>query len=142
MRTLLAACLILIAGYAMAIDSDGSLEDPVLQARFEELTWELRCLVCQNQNIADSNSELAGDLREQVREMLFAGRSNKEILSYMTDRYGDFVLYRPRFTPKNWFLWGSPFIFLGLGALILVRVIRKQAGTGDTNGDAGNGAAT
>ncbi len=145
MRAFLITCLIAVAGAAMAIDSDGGLEDPVLQARFEKLTWELRCLVCQNQNIADSNADLAKDLRAQVKEMLLAGRSDEEILTYMTDRYGDFVLYRPRFTPKNWLLWGAPAIFLLFGAAVLVRVVRKQAsrsGPGDPDDDdATNGAA-
>ncbi len=135
MRVILVIFMMAFAAGALAIDSEGTLEDPALQARFEELTWELRCLVCQNQNIADSNSDLAKDLRDQVRTMLLEGRSDDEILAYMTDRYGDFVLYRPRFTPKNWFLWAAPALFLLLGIFILVRVVRRQAGgTGPNEG--------
>lgn len=124
--------LLLVAGIgafkpAFAIDSEGPLEDPALQARFEDLTWQLRCLVCQNQNIADSNADLAKDLRRQTREMLLAGKSDKEILDYMTDRYGDFVLYQPRFTPKNWLLWGAPVLLLVGGGWLLASVVRRQA---------------
>lgn len=144
-RLVLIACLLSVTTAAFSIGSDEALEDPALQARFEKLTWELRCLVCQNQNIADSNADLAKDLRRQVREMLLAGRSDEEILVYMTDRYGDFVLYRPRFTPKNWVLWGAPVIFLAIGIFILVRVVRRQAaapGSADDDNNADSGPAT
>lgn len=133
MRAYSGKCVLLVllclgaTGLASAIDSDGPLEDPALQARFEDLTWQLRCLVCQNQNIADSNADLAKDLRAQTRTMLLEGKTDAEILDYMTDRYGDFVLYQPRFTPKNWLLWGAPLLFLGGGAWLLFVVIRKQA---------------
>lgn len=111
----------------LAIDSEGPIPDPALQARYEGLTWQLRCLVCQNQNIADSNADLAKDLRRQTREMLLAGKTDEEILEYMTDRYGDFVLYQPRFTPKNWLLWGAPLLLLGGGAWLLTTVVRRQS---------------
>ncbi len=127
MRVPMIFCLLVLGGASWAIDTQEALEDPVLQARYERLTWELRCLVCQNQNIADSNAGLAQDLRGQVREMLLAGNTDKEILDYMTDRYGDFVLYRPRFTPKNWLLWGAPLLLLGGGVLLLVRIVRAQS---------------
>lgn len=139
MRIFLVILMMAFSVGAQAIDSEGALEDPALQARFEQLTWELRCLVCQNQNIADSNADLARDLRDQVRNMLLEGRSDAEILSYMTDRYGDFVLYRPRFTPKNWFLWAAPAVFLLLGIFVLVRVVRRQSPTLDLDDAGGNG---
>lgn len=137
MRIVLVIFMLAFTAGALAIDSEGTLEDPALQARFEKLTWELRCLVCQNQNIADSNADLAKDLRSQVRQMLLDGRSDDEILSYMTDRYGDFVLYRPTFTPKNWILWAAPALLLLAGVFILVRVVRRQAGSnGPEEGEA------
>ncbi len=126
---------------AFAIDGEGPLDDPALQARFEALTWQLRCLVCQNQNIADSNADLAKDLRGQTRAMLLEGKTDKQILDYMTERYGDFVLYQPRMTPKNWLLWGAPLLLLGGGAWVLIGVVRRQAardqaGSGDDHEDA------
>lgn len=142
-RAILLCCLLAVAPFAVAIDTEGPLPDPELQARFERLTFELRCLVCQNQNIADSNADLARDLRDQVREMLLAGKSDEEILTFMTDRYGDFVLYRPSFSPRNWLLWGAPLLFLGLGTLIIVQVVRRQAARADTpSDDDGKGQGT
>lgn len=126
----------LLAGsLAHAIDSEGPLEDPALQARFEDLTWQLRCLVCQNQNIADSNADLAKDLRKQTREMLLAGKTDEEILNYMADRYGDFVLYQPRLTPKNWLLWGAPLLLLVGGGWFLYGVVMRQAAHASSDDD-------
>jgi cytochrome c-type biogenesis protein CcmH len=87
----------------------------------------LRCLVCQNNTIADSNAGLAGDLRREVRELLLQGKSDAEILKFMTDRYGDFVLYRPPFVPRTWLLWLAPALLLALGAFIAVRIVRARA---------------
>jgi cytochrome c-type biogenesis protein CcmH len=109
------------------VDAYGQIEDPALQARFERITHELRCLVCQNESIADSNAELAGDLRRQVREMLLAGKSNDAILDFMTDRYGEFVRFNPPLEPKTLLIWGAPFIMLALGALIVVRIVRQRS---------------
>ena len=92
-----------------------SFEDPSRQALYQEMISELRCLVCQNQNLADSNAELAQDLRQRTRELIEDGKSREEIVDYMVARYGDFVLYRPRLTPATVFLWFSPivlFLFL------------------------------
>lgn len=118
-----------LSGPALAIDPGDKLEDPELRARYEQLTEQLRCLVCQNQTIADSNAELAQDLREQVREMLRAGRSDEEIAQYMVDRYGDFVLYKPPVRPSTWLLWGGPFILLLLavtaGGLVIRRYVKR-----------------
>lgn len=93
-------------------------EDPVLEKRFVRLTEHLRCLVCQNQSIAESHAELAMDLKRQVREMLLAGRSDSEISDYMVQRYGDFVLYEPPFKASTLLLWAGPATLLlgGLGA--------------------------
>jgi cytochrome c-type biogenesis protein CcmH len=91
----------------------------------------LRCLVCQNQTIADSNATLAQDLRREVREMLEAGKTDAEIRDFMIERYGDFVLYRPRMTPVNFLLWGAPVLLLLLGTFVGIRIIRKQAASVD-----------
>jgi cytochrome c-type biogenesis protein CcmH len=110
-----------------AVDANGQLEDHALQARFERITQELRCLVCQNESIADSNVELAGDLRRQVREMLLAGKGDDAIFKFMTDRYGEFVRFSPPLEPKTLLIWGAPFIMLLLGGLIIYRVARQRS---------------
>ncbi len=105
----------------------GEIANPALQARYEHVTQNLRCLVCQNESIADSNVELASDLRRQVREMLIAGRSDDEIFKFMTDRYGEFVRFNPPLTPKTWLIWGAPFIMVVVGAIVIIRVARHRA---------------
>ncbi len=121
------AVLLLMPFVSLAVDNSDALQDPELQARYETLTRELRCLVCQNQPISDSNAPLAEDLRRQVREMLLSGSSDREIYSFMTDRYGDFVLYRPPFAKRTWLLWLAPGILLLLGGTVLVRTLRQRA---------------
>lgn len=88
--------------------------------RFEELTRQLRCLVCQGESIADSNADLAKDLRRQVHDMIVAGRSNQQIMQFMTDRYGDFVLYKPPFVPRTYFLWAGPLLLLLLASAAMM----------------------
>ncbi|MCZ6560421.1 MAG: cytochrome c-type biogenesis protein CcmH [Gammaproteobacteria bacterium] len=121
------AVLLLMPLALFAVDNNDALEDPELQERYETITRELRCLVCQNTPISDSNAPLAEDLRNQVREMLLAGSSNREIYSYMTDRYGDFVLYKPPFVKRTLLLWLAPGILLLLGGTVLVRTVRQRA---------------
>jgi cytochrome c-type biogenesis protein CcmH len=118
---------LLHAAPATTLDDYGQLEDPALQARYEHITQDLRCLVCQNESIADSNVELASDLRRQVREMLVAGKSDDAIFAFMTDRYGEFVRFRPPLEPKTLFIWGAPFIMLLLGGAIIYRVVRQRS---------------
>jgi cytochrome c-type biogenesis protein CcmH len=118
---------------AIAKDAPPAAADPVLEARMLRIATELRCLVCQNQTIADSNADLAVDLREQVRELLRKGQTDKQILSYMTDRYGDFVLYRPPMKGATLLLWFGPALLLAAGAVILVLVLRRRARMGDEN---------
>jgi cytochrome c-type biogenesis protein CcmH len=110
-----------------ALDVHGQLENPALQARFERITQELRCLVCQNESIADSNVELAADLRRQVREMLVAGQSDEAIFKFMTDRYGEFVRFAPPLSIKTLLIWGAPFIALLLGGTIIFRIVRQRS---------------
>jgi len=112
---------------APALDAQGQLSNPKLQARFEQIAKELRCLVCQNESIADSNADLARDLRRQVREMLIAGKSDDAIFSFMTDRYGEFVRFAPPLTPKTALIWGAPFVMLLLGGTIIYRVARQRS---------------
>jgi cytochrome c-type biogenesis protein CcmH len=101
-------------------------EDPVLEKKVITLSNELRCLVCQNQTIADSNAELAVDLRNQVRKQLGEGKSDREILDYMVERYGEFVLYRPPLSYKTILLWAGPFALLLIAMFILIQQIRLR----------------
>jgi cytochrome c-type biogenesis protein CcmH len=125
-RAGLIALLLAFAGPSLAIDSEDAFDDPVLQHRYETINRELRCLVCQNQTIADSNATLAQDLRREVREMIAAGKTDDEIRDFMIERYGDFVLYRPRMTAQNFLLWAAPVLLL-IAAVVLVRVVRRRA---------------
>jgi cytochrome c-type biogenesis protein CcmH len=135
LRACLLACLLLTFGRALAIDTEAAFDDPVLQHRYEAINRELRCLVCQNQTIADSNATLAQDLRREVREMIAAGKSDDEIRDFMIERYGDFVLYRPRMTAQNFLLWSAPVLLLLVGAVVVVRVVRKRAQEADLEPD-------
>ena len=132
-RGLVATLLLALAGTALAIDTEKAFDDPALQARYEQINRELRCLVCQNQTIADSNATLAGDLRREVREMIAAGKTDDEIRDFMIERYGDFVLYRPRMTASNFLLWAAPVLLLLLGVFIGIRYIRRQAAEVDAD---------
>src|SRR5512138_1119680 len=102
-------------------------QDTPLDRRVTNLAHELRCLVCQNQTLADSNAPLAQDLRNQIREQLKAGKSERDVIDFMVARYGDFVLYRPPFKATTVALWSGPFVLLALGAWLLVRRVRKKA---------------
>jgi cytochrome c-type biogenesis protein CcmH len=101
-------------------------EDPGLEQRVTHLAHELRCLVCQNQTLADSNAPLAVDLRGQIREQLKAGRSERDVIDFMVQRYGDFVLYRPPFKASTLGLWLGPFALLALGAWLFLRRVSKR----------------
>ncbi len=123
------AALLLAAALALpawAGEAAPASADPALEARVLRIAAELRCLVCQNQTIADSHADLAQDLRRQIREMLAAGRSEREVLDYMTERYGDFVLYKPPFKPTTALLWAGPALMLVVGGAVLVRVLRRR----------------
>jgi cytochrome c-type biogenesis protein CcmH len=122
---------LLLAMQALAIDTGRAFEDPEQQARYELLIKDLRCLVCQNQSIADSNATLASDLRREVREMMIAGQSDQQIRDFMTARYGDFVLYRPPVSPRTWLLWSAPVLLLlgglGIAAMVVMRRMRAAS---------------
>ncbi len=122
----LCTLMLLTGAPASAIDAPSVALNPEIEARMMVLAAELRCLVCQNQSIADSHSGLAEDLRQQIREMLAKGMTEDQINHYMTDRYGDFVLYRPPFKASTWLLWVGPGL-LTVGALAaLVMVLRRR----------------
>jgi len=130
MRSALAAmAVVLLAGLAVpaaAIQPDEILADPALEARAREIGRELRCLVCQNQSIDDSDAPLARDLRLLVRERLVAGDTNEEIVAFVVERYGDFVLLEPPFKATTWLLWLGPAAILLLGALVVVASARRR----------------
>src|SRR5438876_1578960 len=115
---LLLAC---IAFPAIGKDAEPLAKDPILEDRVMNLARELRCLVCQNETLADSRADLAEDLRRQIREQMKAGKSDQEIIVFLTQRYGDFVLYRPPVRPATYLLWFGPFCFLVLGLVLLFR---------------------
>ena len=125
----LAAALMALAAWAK--DAPLAAEDPALEKRVMAIATELRCLVCQNQTIADSHADLAVDLRQQIREMLKKGSTDQQVLSYMTDRYGDFVLYRPPVKATTWFLWFGPGVLLVAGVAGLVLILRRRARMSD-----------
>ena len=102
-------------------------KDTTQEARFYDLTQELRCLVCQNQNLADSDAPLAHDLRKEIWEMMQAGKSDDQIKTYLVDRYGDFVLYQPPIKSNTLALWLMPAALLAIGAIIVVLAVRRQA---------------
>jgi cytochrome c-type biogenesis protein CcmH len=129
---------------ALADTATPAAEDPVLEARVAAIAAELRCLVCQNQSLADSHADLAIDLKNQVRQMLRDGRDEAEIKDWMTARYGDFVLYKPPVRRTTWLLWAGPFVLLAAGGVWLARAVRRRrvllatqdAGRGDAALDA------
>ncbi|HVF35062.1 MAG TPA: cytochrome c-type biogenesis protein [Candidatus Saccharimonadia bacterium] len=125
-RALLAWVLAAFAAFAQAI-APLPFADRAEEERFQSLVQELRCLVCQNQNLADSDAGLAGDLRNEVFEMMRAGRSDGEIRTFMVERYGDFVLYRPPVKATTWLLWFGPGVVLLLAAGAIVRIARKRS---------------
>ncbi len=113
-------------GFAQSNAAPSVSDNPALEKKVLEVSNELRCLVCQNQTIADSNADLAVDLKNQVRQQLSEGRSKQEILKYMTERYGDFVLYKPPFNAATVMLWVGPFLLMLFGLVLLVRQIKQR----------------
>jgi len=117
---------ILLASAALAIDAGKAFDDPELQARYDRIIAEVRCLKCQNQTIKDSNAFLAADLRREIRRLLEEGKSDTEIYDFLVARYGDFALYRPRTSGRTLILWIAPMLFLLFGGFALVRVVRRR----------------
>jgi len=121
--------LLLLCSLALTVSAQEArplADDPELEKRLTTLAKELRCLVCQNETLADSQADLAQDLRAQIREQMKAGKTDKEIVAYLTQRYGQFVLYRPPVTPTTYLLWFGPFIFLLGGLVLLFRYVKQR----------------
>ncbi len=126
--------LIAVAAPARAVEPDEMLADPALEAKAREISAELRCLVCQNQSIDDSNAPLARDLRVVVRERLVAGDSKEQVIDYAVARYGEFILLRPRFSAKTALLWFAPLLLLAAGGVLAYRAVRPAPGNATTGG--------
>lgn len=124
LATMIAA--LLLASAALAIDAGKAFDDPELQARYDNIISEVRCLKCQNQTIKDSNAFLAADLRREIRRLLEEGKSDTEIYDFLVARYGDFALYRPRTSGRTLILWIAPMLFLVFGGFTLMRVVRRR----------------
>jgi cytochrome c-type biogenesis protein CcmH len=127
MRALLLCAALAFAGVAVAVDTTPPLADPLLQQRYYELTHELRCMQCQNEALADSSAGLAADLRVQVHELLLAGQSDDQIRDHMVARYGEFILFRPRMSWRNSWLWAAPTLLMLVGVIIGWRVMRARS---------------
>jgi cytochrome c-type biogenesis protein CcmH len=126
-RLLLAVLLLCcIAPAVLPKEAEPNADDPVVEKRLTKLSQELRCLVCQNETLADSRADLAEDLRREIREQIRAGKSDKEIIAFLTQRYGEFVLYRPLVEPKTYLLWFGPFVLLVVGLVLLFRYVKTR----------------
>jgi cytochrome c-type biogenesis protein CcmH len=126
-RGALLLAMLLIAGFA-ASDDNASLDDPALNQRYWALIREIRCPLCKNESIAESGAPIAADLRREVKRRLVDGATDEEIKEFLVERYGDFILYRPRFTPETWALWFAPFVLLAIGGFAFWRVLRVRRG--------------
>lgn len=130
MRFLALALFLLLSPPALAVQPDEMLKDPVLELRARDISKNLRCLVCQGEDIDESNAGLASDIRKLVRERLTKGDSDTQVLDYVQARYGDYVLMKPPVKPATWLLWCAPFIVLALGLGAAYRVLRRQKKAG------------
>lgn len=128
MKKLFAAILLLAitSSSVFAIDTGKPFDDPELQARYETIVSEVRCLKCQNQTIKDSSAFLAGDLRREIRRLLAEGKTDAEVYDFLVVRYGEFALYRPRMSGKTLILWIAPGLFILLGSIVAIRVVRAR----------------
>ena len=134
--------LTLLGTGAVAVEAPPNADEPELERRLLALTADLRCVVCQNESLAESRAPLAKDLRQEVRDLIRQGRNDEEIVDYLTARYGDFVLYRPPLKPATYLLWFGPALFLGLGGVFWFAAIRRrQRPTGADRPDDEGGSA-
>jgi cytochrome c-type biogenesis protein CcmH len=135
-RTWLAACLLALAsvlmiGAVFAQSSDPTplvFRDDAEEARFHQLTAELRCVMCQNQSLADSNAQIAHDLRREVLDLMRQGKDNAQIKQFLVERYGEFVLYKPDVAPGTWLLWFGPAALVLIGGVVVVMIVRRRSG--------------
>jgi len=126
MKRWFSALLLIVPLMAVAGEAQPLADDPAMEARLKALSQELRCLVCQNQTLADSSAPLAEDLRREIRELIAKGMTDKEITDYLVVRYGDFVRYRPPLKTQTALLWGGPFLLLAMGLVTLALVLRNR----------------
>jgi cytochrome c-type biogenesis protein CcmH len=139
-RALALLCAALaFGGRAAAIDTTPPLPNPLLQQRYYELTHELRCMQCQSEALADSSVSLAADLRVQVRELLLAGQTDDQIRDHMVARYGEFILFRPRMTWRNAWLWAAPAVLMVVGLVVGWRIVRARGRLVDSEEAGSNG---
>ncbi|TIT00879.1 cytochrome c-type biogenesis protein [Mesorhizobium sp.] len=129
LASLILLLTLLFAGAALAVKPDEVLADPALEARARTLSEELRCMVCQNQSIDESDADLARDLRVLVRQRLVAGDTDQQVMDYIVSRYGEFVLLKPRFSLRNALLWGTPVLLLLAGGIFIVLTARSRRST-------------
>jgi cytochrome c-type biogenesis protein CcmH len=131
LRALVAFVSVVAAASVMGQQIPGqpipAIDDPELNARYQALIQEVRCLVCENRSIAESPSDVAEDLKKVIREMIVEGKSDAEIAEFLAARYGDSILYRPPLQPNTWLLWGGPAVLLLLGVFVFARIVRARA---------------
>ncbi len=133
LTAILLALVLMLPAAAQAVEPDEVLDDPKLEQRAREISKGLRCVVCQNESIDESNADLAKDLRILVRDRLEAGDSNEEVVDYVVARYGEFVLLEPRFAPHTYLLWLAPLALLVFGLLLAAKLFRGRAARVDTS---------
>jgi len=127
MKRLFASLMIALAlGTGWAKEAAPLAEDPVVEQRLIAISEEMRCLVCQNESLAGSRADLAQDLRRELRTLIKQGKTDAEIRDFMVERYGDFVLYRPRVKPETYLLWAGPFVLMGVGVVVLLMYLRRR----------------
>ena len=126
MKFLLLICALLCLETSLAKEAAPLAQDPILEQRLIRISEEMRCLVCQNESLAGSRSDLANDLRREIRTLIQEGKSDDQIRSFMVERYGDFVLYRPPVKPITWLLWIGPFVILAMGIAGLLMYLRRR----------------
>lgn len=125
MRRLLALCILMFATFANAVIETYEFDSEQQRQRYLDFTRELRCPKCQNQNLADSNSPIAADLRRELHRLLDEGKSDEEIIDFMVQRYGDYVLYRPPLESRTWFLWLAPLMMLAGGLVVVAGILLR-----------------
>ena len=130
MRVLALFFVLLVSGAAMAVEPSEMLKDPALEARAREVSRQLRCVVCQNETIDESDADIARDMRLLLRARILAGDSNEQVIAFLVSRYGDYVLLKPRFTTRTYLLWFGPFIVLAIGAFVVYRRLRGTPAAG------------
>jgi len=124
---MLVLLMMLTGNTLLAADNPAEFNNPILKERYYSLLEEIRCLVCQNQTLAASHADLAQDLRNEIYKMVNAGKQDDQIIQFLVERYGDFVLYRPPLKENTWLLWLGPFLFLVIASCIAIYLIRRQS---------------